>query len=68
MRSVWNVIEVAHTRQGYPIVSIIKSFVDGEDKCGRFKTGYEKAYNYLEFLEENTHKRIYEITEFKYGQ
>ena len=68
MNTVYHIIEVAHTKKGIPVVSVLKSFMDGEDKWGRFKTGQEKAEGYLEFLQEDTRSRIFEITETRYGK
>lgn len=68
MNTIYHVIEVAHTKKGMPVISVLKSFQDGKDKWERFQTGKDKAEGYLKYLEEDTRSRIFEITESMYGK
>ena len=67
MKKIYHVIEIDYTKKGVFVFSFLKCFFDGEDKYGVFKTGREKAYGYLEYLEENTKHRTYDVTSSSYG-
>ncbi len=67
MKEACHVIEIAHTKRGYSVVSIFKTFFDGLDYHGEFKTGENKAYDYLRYLQEDTRDRTFEIIKSKYG-
>ncbi len=68
MKIVYHVVEVAHTKKGMPVVSVLRSFEDGEDKWGKFTTGKDKSNGYLDYLESDTNKRIFEVTTSSYGR
>lgn len=67
MKKVYHIVEVEHTKKGYPVVSVFKTFFDGEDKYGEFKTAEQKANGYLEYLEKDTKDRTFKVTESSYG-
>lgn len=68
MNTIYYVIEVAHTKKGMPVMSVLKSFYDGLNDWGIVEKGEDKANRYLKYLEDDTKDRIFEITETSYGQ